>query len=558
MALNTPTFRKSTGSVAMTGTYNTLVYDYFPLISIPNRPIYWDARYSMEWASGKVSYEHNQILSSGIGMTAVELVSKRVLGGSLVFKKGKDTDVSKKNTDKIRKICYDLNLDDNTEKLVLKGNAGGSSFYVLSPYGEGYILDTIGLDQAFVSFAGDKIQRAKLFVNFYDDNATGIGRGARYFLIEDRYFKKGKPYTMNRIYKTMLPRFQGSSSSAAFDYTWRDDTSTKVNEVVDEALIPEEYRKFLDEQGIVLGTEVLLPFKSLGIFHFKRTACDLRHPNSKYGMPLLSGCYDLLWSYDFAFSILTKDLQVGRALSFIPTPLNGNQMLAQQMGDRELGNTYYQYKLEYPALFDDEFVKVPQMKMDDQMPSTVQFDIRAEKIKTAMDKIATMIANQIGISPTYFISMLNNTNETKTATEVASDMSETNLTVINQRRLLQNTINELIDEICNVYEISAEDVYVTFSPLEELNKILTADYISKLRAVNGMSDETLVDMAYKDMTEAEKTEEVKRLKKMREDKEKEKQNSLQDFNNVQRVANGKEVKPDEDKVSKSNNSNKSK
>ena len=550
MALNTPTFRKATGSIAMTGTYNTIVYDYFPLVSVPNRPIYWDARYSMEWASGKVSYEHNKLLSSGIGMTAVELVTKRVLGGSLVFKKGRDTDVAGKNTDKVREICCELNLDDNTERLVSKGNAGGSSFYVLSPHGEGLVLDTIDMTQGFISFAGDKVQRARLFINYYDDNYSGIGKGARYFLIEDRYFEGGKPYTINRLYKSYLPKYEGATES--FDYTWRDDVKTKASEVIDEKDIPEDIKEFLKDEGIVLGLPVRLPFKSLGIFHFPRTANDLRHPNSKYGRPLLSGCYDLLWSYDFAFSILAKDLQVGRALAFVPTPLNGNQMLAQQMGDKELGNAYYQYRLEYPALFDDEFVKVPHMKMDDQMPSTVQFDIRSEKIKTAMDKIASMIANQIGISPTYFISMLNNTNETKTATEVASDMSETNLTVINQRRLLQNTINELIDEICYVNGINPKDVYVTFAPLEELNKMMTADYIAKLRAVNGMSDETLVNIAYKDMSEAEKEEEVKRLKEMRETKEKD---SLQDFNNKQRVMNGKEVKPDEDKVSESDNNN---
>lgn len=548
MALNTPTFRKATGSIAMTGTYNTIVYDYFPLVSVPNRPIYWDARYSMEWASGKVSYEHNKLLSSGIGMTAVELVTKRVLGGSLVFKKGRDTDVAGKNTDKIREVCCELNLDDNTERLVSKGNAGGSSFYVLSPHGEGLVLDTIDMTQGFVSFAGDKVQRARLFINYYDDNYSGIGKGARYFLIEDRYFEGGKPYTINRLYKSYLPKYEGATES--FDYTWRDDVKTKASEVIDEKDMPDDIKEFLKDEGIVLGLPVRLPFKSLGIFHFPRTANDLRHPNSKYGRPLLSGCYDLLWSYDFAFSILAKDLQVGRALAFVPTPLNGNQMLAQQMGDKELGNAYYQYRLEYPALFDDEFVKVPHMKMDDQMPSTVQFDIRSEKIKTAMDKIASMIANQIGISPTYFISMLNNTNETKTATEVASDMSETNLTVINQRRLLQNTINELIDEICYVNGINPKDVYVTFAPLEELNKMMTADYIAKLRAVDGMSDETLVNIAYKDMSEAEKEEEVKRLKEMRETKEK---NSLQDFNNKQRVMNGKEVKPDEDKVSESDN-----
>ena len=97
MAINTPTFRKSIGSKAMTSTYNTIVYDYFPMVSIPNRPIFWDSRYSQEWASGKVSYEHNKILSSGIGMTVIEILSKRILGGELVYKTGANTDVAKKD-----------------------------------------------------------------------------------------------------------------------------------------------------------------------------------------------------------------------------------------------------------------------------------------------------------------------------------------------------------------------------------------------------------------------------------------------------------------------------
>ena len=66
-----------------------------------------------------------------------------------------------------------------------------------------------------------------------------------------------------------------------------------------------------------------------------------------------------------------------------------------------------------------------------------------------------------------------------------------------------------------------------------------------------MSDETLVDLAYRDMSEAEKEEEVKRIQKLREDKNKQNENKeLNDFNNQQRIANGKDVKKDENKVSK--------
>ena len=149
MAYNTPSFRKSTGSIAMTATYNTIVYDYFPLVSIPNRPIYWDARYSMEWASGKVSYEHNKLLSSGIGMTLVEMMNKRILGGELIFKANKPTKTAKDTTDFIREKCYDLGLDEKVNVVNERGLAGGSAYFVLSTDSGNLRLDGIGIDQAF-------------------------------------------------------------------------------------------------------------------------------------------------------------------------------------------------------------------------------------------------------------------------------------------------------------------------------------------------------------------------------------------------------------------------
>lgn len=521
MAINTPTFRKSIGSKAMTSTYNTIVYDYFPMVSIPNRPIFWDSRYSQEWASGKVSYEHNKILSSGIGMTVIEILSKRILGGELVYKTGANTDVAKKTTDFIKKKLYELDFHSAVETVDVKRLASGSSYFVLSPFGDEITLDAISMDQAFTTFRGNKIQETKLFINFYDDNVKGIGEGSRYFLIEHRYYKNGKPYTVNKIYRSTLPQMQGSTE--VFSFSWRDDTSTKAEQLKANELLPYGVSEALKEKGILLNVEMKLPFKTLGVFHIKCTATDVRHPNSKYGRPLLSGAYDILWIYDFAYSILGKDLQTGRALTFIPTVMNGNNLLEQHLGDSELGNSYYNLKSNFPALFDDEFVKVPHTSMEYQAPTNIQFDIRSETIKTAMDDSATKLAHHVGISPSYLISMLNQQNETKTATEVASDMSETNLTVINKRRLLQVGINQLVNEVCSFYNKNGDDVYVTFPPLEEMNRTVTADYIVKLRGSDLMSDEMGIQYAYPELSEAEKQTEVARVKELRELK-KEKEN----------------------------------
>lgn len=517
MAINTPSFRKSIGSVAMTATHNTIVYDYFPMVSVPNRPIFWDSRYSQEWASGKVSYEHNKLLSSSIGMTVVEILNKRILGANLVYKPGKNTRTARETTDFIKNKLEELDFTSVVETANIRRLAGGSSYFVIQPDGDGIVLDAIGMDQAFVSFKGNKIDRVKMAINYYDDNLRGVGKSMRYFLIEERYYKKGIPYSTNRIYKSHLPQMQGTSDglvSGEFSHSWRDDTKTKAV-VSDYALLPEHVKEALKESRIELNVEFRLPFITLGVFHVKNTTSDTRHPNSKYGRPLLSGAYDIMWIYDFAFSVLGRDLQTGRALMFIPSIMNGNTQLQQSMGDNEIGNAYYNMKQEYPAIFDDEFVKIPHTSMEYQAPTNVQFKIRTEEIKSAMDDSATKLAQHVGISPTYLIAMLNQQNETKTATEVASDMSETNLTVLGKRRLLQGPINKLINEICAFYGKNGEDVFVTFPPLEEMNRSLTADYIVKLRSSKLMSDEMGVQYAYPELSEAEKEVEVQRIKDLR-------------------------------------------
>lgn len=550
MATKTPSFRKSVGSVAMEATYNTIVYDYYPMVSIADRPIFWDARYAQEWASGKVAYEHNKLLSSGIGSSVIKVLDKKILGSNLIFKKGKDTETAKKTVDFIRDKCNKLRLDQIVQSVDLKRLAGGSAYFVLNPTSKReVVLDAIGIDQAYVTFKGLDIDRARIFINYIDDNGGKSIGSARYYVVEDRYFRDGKPYSMNRIYKSVIPQMEGAYST--FAYAWRDDATTS-EEVTDKFAegtvnVSDYVKKALEDSGLKFGYEFPLPFKGLGIAHCKCTSTSLRHPNSKYGDPLLIDCYDLLWTYDYTFSILAKDLYVGRPITFIPDTINGNKTVMNSVGDAEYASMFYDRSMPTQALFDDEFVKVPNFELEWQTPTTVQYDIRSEAIKVALDDIATQIAHNVGLEPQTLISELRETNETKTAFEIANDTSVPNVTVLRKRALLLDALNEVIDELCYFYGKSAEDVTVCFPPLEELNKTLTADYIVKLRSVKGMSDEMLVDMAYKELTEAEKQEEIDRIKQM---KEEEKTEMIEETLNKQ-DNNVKKINKDDTKVKKS-------
>lgn len=558
MAQNTPTFRKSVGSVAMTTTYNTIVYDYYPLVSIADRPILWDARYSQEWASGKVAYEHNDLLSSGIGNKVIKILNQKILGGSLIFKKGKNTKTAGDTVDFIREKCMELDFDSSVESVNLKRLAGGSAYFVLNPIsstGE-VTIDALGIDQAYVTFRGSKPVDAKLFINFIDDNSGKTISGGRYFIVEHRYFKDGQPYTMNRIFKSVIPQWEGATST--FLYGWKDDGKTRANDVTDIFInggnqVSEAVKQAIKDSGLIFGYEFKLPFKGLGVVHAKASATSLKHPNSKYGDPVLASCFDLLWTYDYAYSILSKDLYTGRPITFLPDTLNGNKLLENSLGDSEYANLYYNRSLPFPALFDDEFVKVPNYNMDYQVPTTVQYDIRAEKIRVAMDTIASNIAQCVGISPTQLIAETHQVNETKTAFEVQDETSVANTNIMRKRRLLQTAINEVIDELCNFYHKSPKDVIVCFPPLEELNKTLMADYIVKLRSVNGMSDEMLVDLAYKELTEAEKDEEVNKIKQLKTEEKTviEKQNLNGIDNNYRKSNEESEEIVDEDKDTES-------
>ena len=557
MALKTPSFRESVGSVAMEATYNTIVFDYYPMVSIPDRPIFWDARYSQEWASGKVAYEHNKLLSSGIGASVVKVLDKKILGSNLIFKKGKDTDTAKKTVDFIREKCNKLKLDQVVQSADLKRLAGGSAYFVLNPVkNKEVILDAVGIDQAYITFKGLSVDRARIFINYIDDNGGRNIQSGRYFIIEDRYFKDGKPYSVNKIYRSAIPQMEGAFST--FNFGWRDDKFTTAEDITDEfaerekngtleIMASEHIIKALKDSGLKFGYEFPLPFKGLGVAHCKCTATSLKHPNSKYGDPLLIDCFDLLWMYDYTLSILAKDVYVGRPMTFIPDTINGNKTVQQSVGDSEYAQMFYDRSMPTASLFDDEFVKVPNFDMEYQTPTTIQYDIRSEELKVALDDIATQIAHNVGLEPQTLISELRETNETKTAFEIANDTSVPNVTVLRKRALLLDALNEVIDELCYFYGKSAEDVTVCFPPLEELNKTLTADYIVKLRSVKGMSDEMLVDMAYKELTEAEKQEEIDRIKQM---KEEEKTEMIEETLNKQ-DNNVKKVNKDETKVKKS-------
>ena len=436
MAFNTPSFRDCSGSVAMKTTYNTIVYDYYPLVSLPDRPIFWDARYSQEWASGKVSYEHNKLLSSGIGNKVITMLDRRILGGNLIFKKGKDTTTSKNTVDFIRKKCQKLDLDSATESLDLKRLAGGSSYFVMDVVKNDVVVTPIGIDQAYVTFVGDKPVDAKIFINFIDDASTKMA--SRYYIIEHRYFVDGKPKCINKIYKSSVPQTEGAYST--FDYSWRDDKTNRATDVTESFAsagmnIPEHIVNFMKDSGLKFGYEFDLPFKGLGVIHCKASATSLKHPNSKYGDPVLANCYDLLWEYDYAFSILSKDLYVGRAMMFIPDMMNGNALLQGAATDTQLGELYYRSKLELPMLHGDEFVKLPNYDMEWQTPTSVQFDIRAEELRKAMDVIATNIAQNVGLEPSFLTSDVNQINETKTAFAIIFSFPK-HLSLVNSYRYL--------------------------------------------------------------------------------------------------------------------------
>lgn len=271
-----------------------------------------------------------------------------------------------------------------------------------------------------------------------------FGKSVRnsFWLVEERFFKKSKPYVKYKVHaksgiagQEVLPTIGGAG--------------------IPEKDLPEEAQILVKAKGITLNKEIALPFKDgLGVWLMQLTANNSCVPGLRMGDPLLYGVTDLLWSLDIVYSGSLTDVLLGKGKILVPKRfLNTirNDLAAigvktqTAIGDNSISDRIMQ-RSDLLNDEDDSFVYVATERDKDFMPQAVQFEIRSEQYKGMLNLYLRQIVSLCGFAPTSVFPFLAD-GSLKTATEVNAEENLTRGTVQSIHQIIAPVFNRLLNEV---------------------------------------------------------------------------------------------------------------
>ncbi len=364
-------------------------------------------------------------------------------------------------------------------KLVTYSVSGGSALAKLNVSAEGYLwLDAVRIDRFYADVdSKGKATSVRCYISVYEETIPS-GGAKNWFLVEERFFKQGKPYV-----RYALQPLEGLVNSTDLP---------NGNPVVWEA-VPENVRKsFTENYGTVrLNEEIPLPFHTLGCSLVKNTPSSIIVPDTRFGDSSLLNIIPALIGIDQAFTNMINDQYIGAG--WVYTPANVGQAL---MGDG----------------LDKRIRLVPNVDgSTSQKAEAVQFSLRVAEWEQARDMYLRMIASAVGVSANTLSSHLASDAANKTVAEIASENNKTTNMVENKRALISQGLEPIFDEITRFLGLNGS-VKIRWSKsgltnMRNLVELVTMQYREGL-----LSLEEAVKDLHPDWNEEQIASEVGRLK----------------------------------------------
>lgn len=375
------------------------------------------------------------LLNSGIKMNvgyALKKSATRLLKGDKVIFEGADTDTKILNDLWSSSVDFDTFLETAIENML-----DGTTVIKLNKDANGRCVPTATRCDRYYATTDDcgNICHIIFLNSFLFSEKYGNSTDFSYWLVEERYFKNGKPYVRYKV--------QNKSGTAG-----QEILPTINGDGIGVKSLPEAVRDALKLKGITnLNKEIALPFRDgLGCWTLRRTATNSCVPGLAMGDPLLYGALDILWAIDVLFSGSVVDVLLGKGKILVPKKyLQSIRQDFQSMGlnidkSMKLANT------EYMNDSDDSLVYIYTEHDKDFIPQSIQFDIRAEQYKGMLEVYLRQLAVHCGFAPASVFPFLAD-NSTKTATEVTAEENLTRATVQTLHQRMASVIDRLVNEV---------------------------------------------------------------------------------------------------------------
>ena len=416
--LNTRYSVPSTGWVNFSQYYANLSSYY---INYMNNVVRKDVALSTASSDGTARH-----LSMNIGYAIKKAAVQLIKGNSLIFN-GDDKATAFLSDIWAQKSKFERTLAAAVDYTLSGGTAALKTD--IDGYGR-TSLSAFRVDRFYANTTGNGDVVEALFLINLISNQKSVNPGGQYWLVEHRFFRKGKPYVAFKVHTN------GGVAGA-------DSLPVMYGAGLPKKALSSDVLRIIEAMGIELNTPMKLPFKrGLGVRLLVNTDTNSVVPGLNMGDPLLYGAEDLLWSIDTVFCGSVIDVINGEGKVLAPKKfLNEVRDLLQGKGLK-----VSEQRAEAWAGNDDGLTYISVEHDKDFPPTSVQFNIRAAEYTAMYELYLREVVAHTGFSPTSIFPFLQD-QSARTATEVTAEENKTRATVSSWHKTNLPAINEALEEI---------------------------------------------------------------------------------------------------------------
>ena len=377
----------------------------------------------IQWSRGFVPMLHRaDFFATGMGYTVCEIFTRECLSGGYRFESVNP---------ELKKFMENWANDDDfyadITQMFWNTNAGGNSLLVLTPVKGDVYASAYPVNRCFFQIGRrGNVTQATLLNRFV------AGEDA-YYARETRVYLDGIPYYRVRLGKGTL----------VVSPTWNSAAEKKVP---DEIATQWEYVY----GDIKPDVWYKLPLPSLGVYNVRNKPLAVALADIPgYSDSTLYTALDVLYSIDYNYTQAQVDMYMGKSRALVPKQMDAGKVNTRT--DVAEGLSYTEAISQVPL--DDQFyTQVMTNGIDGKpiQPTLMQPDLRGEAHKYIRDSDLELLASKVGLSSSTLANHLTY-NNSKTATEVRSEQDTTESSVNIKRKLANNGINALLNDVAAFY-----------------------------------------------------------------------------------------------------------
>ena len=339
----------------------------------------------------------------------------------------------------------------------------------------------------------NEIIEASIYMNRID----GLTAGYEYVVEEHRFYKSTK---LDDGTITYTPMQEFVVNRSHYEKESKEDATVERLE-----LVPEEIQKQFPDIKFNVARK-LKGFNSIGVFEIDWTLTNRKFPDLRIPEAMFVDAVDNCLMLETSITDREVEKEIGRAQILIPEFGKGTQV-GQYMTQNDAGSRMLR---SVPTTYRNPVIMpYPSMKMEDNKPTNIQFDIRADQWETSINGDVARLCACVGISVLDYDPRLLQHGE-RTDDEINAMTDITANTVIQKRNINTYEINKCLECIGGILGIE-NPIAIRWSMASIINPTKNANLVKTLFESGFISRKEAIKRVNPDLNDNEIDEMIKAI-----------------------------------------------